>query len=70
MNTKFYTINYTQHELDEVFKKSNISSIFLHPYHGDKVTTISGFKKKIDWDNGISRIMDQFDEAWRELARL
>jgi len=42
---------------------------FLYPYYGDVFSTNQDPGTDVIWEPAIQRIMEQFDEAWRELAR-
>ena len=48
---------------------NNESILFIYPYNGDVFTTHNADQPRVEIQKGIHKIMDQFDDAWRELAQ-
>lgn len=71
MTNQTYSVTFTSHDLDLALETTREkSTLFLNPYHGDFRATSFDILGEVDWEPGIARIMDQFDEAWRDLAQL
>jgi hypothetical protein len=71
MTNQTYSVTFTSQDFDlalETIREK--STLFLNPYHGDARATVFEVLEEVDWEPSIARIMDQFDEAWRDLAHL
>jgi hypothetical protein len=63
-----YTINFDPKDLKIALINTDFPP-FLYPYHGD-IFVFGQQAGDVNWEPGIHQIMEEYDEAWRHLARL
>ena len=71
MTNQTYSITFTPRDFERALESTKEKSdLFLNSYHGDVLGNVVGIQKKVDWESGIARVMEQYDDAWRDLAHL
>jgi len=63
-----YVINFDPKDLKIALINAD-NPPFLYPYHGD-ILVYGQRAKEINWEPGINQIIEEYDEAWRNLAQL